>query len=103
MSSDRLFQSKRQRLRSDNGQKPNTKVDGNVRADQPRWRLFGNEADERAFRVLAMTWWEGDVDFSNGSDDMRSDDLLVAVIELQNDPGDTNVDQRFLACWSRRR
>jgi hypothetical protein len=50
-----------------------------------------------------MTWWEGDVDFGNGSDDIRSDDLLVAVIQLRNDPGDTNVDQRFLACWSRRR
>jgi hypothetical protein len=99
MSSDYLLQSKQQ----PNGQKPNIKVDGTVRVDQPKWRLFGSETDERGFRVLAMTWWEGDVNFSYGSDDLRSDDLLLAVIELQNDSGDTSDDQRFLACWSRRR
>lgn len=103
MSSDHLSNFKQQRLRNDVGQMPNSKVDGLVRIDQPKWRLFGSEADERAFRVLAMTWWEGDTDCINGSDDMRSDDLLIAVIELQNDSGETNDDLHFLACWSRRR
>ena len=103
MSSDHLSHFKQRRLWNYNGQTPNTKVDGPVRIDQPRWRLFGSEADERAFRVLAMTWWEGDTDCIIGSDDMSSDDLLIAVIELQNDFGVTNDDRRFLACWSRRR
>ena len=103
MSSDQPSHFKQQRLWNDTGQMPNTKVGGRVRVDQPKWRLFGSEADERAFRVLAMTWWEGDTDYIVGSDDTKSDDLLIAAIELQNDSGETNDDGRFLACWSRRR
>ena len=102
-SSDQLSHFKQQLLWNDSGQMPNTKVGVPARMDQPKWRLFGSEADERAFRVLAMTWWEGDTDCIIGSDDMRSDDLLIAAIELQNDSGETNDDRCFLACWSRRR
>lgn len=72
----------------------------------PKWRLFGSEAEERGFRVLAMTWWEAK---NSGKQDFgMSDDLLVAVIQL--DSGDSlpgGVDGRkpkyYLACWSRRR
>ena len=75
-----------------------------VRIEQPKWRLFGSESEERSFRVLAMTWWEGEADGKSGLDDMRSEDLLVAVIEVHEDEAGNKSDcPRYLACWSRRR
>mmetsp|Transcript_4958 Transcript_4958/g.14430 ORF Transcript_4958/g.14430 Transcript_4958/m.14430 type:complete len:2326 (-) Transcript_4958:158-7135(-) len=59
----------------------------------PRWRLFGNEVEERSFRVVAMTWWECDpsslVDYD--------EDLLVTIIQH------CDSRQQFLACWSAKR
>jgi hypothetical protein len=68
----------------------------------PKWRLFGNETEEKAFRVLTMAWWKG----NNGSKRSHStDDLLVAVIQIQRQE-DSNPDPPgtcYLACWSVRR
>lgn len=71
-----------------------------LRIDQPKWRMFGSENAERAFRVLAMTWWEGEVDF--GLDDAMSDDILVAVLEVYSAPEQADGGKRYLAGWSRR-
>lgn len=66
----------------------------------PRWRLFGNAADERAFRVLAMTWWEGTfLSSDEGLGTVDTDDLLVAVIEVLDGREDSGY---YLSCWSSR-
>ena len=66
-----------------------------------KWRLFRNEAEERSFRVLAMTWWERSAKKSS------SEDLLVAIIEYIRPDDDPNIsvasNQHHLVCWSRRR
>jgi len=67
----------------------------------PKWHLFGNESEERAFRVLSMSWWQGHSSNLNHA----SDDLLVAVVQLvEGDPesGDS-AGTCYLACWSQRR
>lgn len=74
-----------------------------ARFDPPKWRLFGNEADERTFRVLAMTWWEGSPDRKTGVGDIHYDDLLVAVIAVQDETKEKKHDLLYLACWSPRR
>ena len=62
----------------------------------PKWRLFGGEAEERSFRVLAMTWWEAAV--LDGQDD-----VLVAIIETIEVVTRRRQPVRYLACWSVRR
>lgn len=88
---------------SDKGSKPESisKNDGTrtARIEMPKWRLFGNETDERTFRVLSMTWWEGSSDRKSG----LNDDLLVAVIAVQDENKDKKEDNLHLACWSPRR
>jgi hypothetical protein len=69
------------------------------REGSPRWRLFSSEAEEGSFRVLAMTWWEGNGVKSDDVDQIGYDDLLLAVIEHT----DGSRSRRFLSCWSRRR
>ncbi|CAB9526652.1 expressed unknown protein [Seminavis robusta] len=64
----------------------------------PRWHMFGNESEERAFRVLAMDWWNGD---KGATRNHLSGDLLVAVIERhESQPDEPGVC--YLACWSQR-
>ena len=58
-----------------------------------KWRLFGSEAEEKAFQVIAMAWWEGPVSESLANDNEMNEDLLVAVIQLKN-------GSYFLSCWS---
>ena len=68
----------------------------------PKWHLFGNETEEKSIRVLAMTWWEGKPD---GKRSHASDDLLVAVIQIQRQES-RNADPPgtcYLSCWSQRR
>ena len=62
------------------------------RASSPKWRMFG-ESEEREFRVLCMSWWEGVRE--------KQDDLLLAVIETEE--GWQKRKTRYLSCWSRRR
>ena len=68
----------------------------------PKWHFFGNESEEKAFRVLAMTWWQGEPNTKAGH---TSGDLLVAVIQLYRKQDSSNNHQpgAFLACWSQRR
>lgn len=68
----------------------------------PKWHLFGNENEEKAFRVLAMIWWEGHYKSERKH---LSDDLLVAVIQLQkqNEISADPAGTCYLACWSQRR
>lgn len=77
----------------------------NARILHPKWRLFGSEAEERGFRVLAMTWWEAKN--CGKQDSGMSDDFLVAAIQFESgDSFSGGVDEskpKFLACWSRRR
>jgi hypothetical protein len=61
----------------------------------PRWHLFGNEAEERSFRVLAMKWWEG---CETSTDERFSDSILVAVIYVE----EGNEKGYYLSCWSHR-
>ena len=59
-----------------------------------RWRRFGSPAEEKSFKVVAMTWWEGD-----GNDlgpEELTDDLLVAIIQADN-------GRQYLSCWSSKR
>lgn len=68
----------------------------------PKWHLFGNETEEKSFRVLTMTWWQGN---QTAKRHHISDDLLVAVVQLlirDNESGDP-AGTCFLACWSQRR
>lgn len=68
----------------------------------PKWHFFGNETEEKAFRVLTMAWWKGNADSKRSH---ASDDLLVAVIQMQRQE-DGNSDPPgtcYLACWSQRR
>jgi len=65
----------------------------------PKWKLFGSENEERAFRTIAMTWWEGDTCQNKESLRVHSDDLLIAVIERE----EGSKQKLYLACWSRRR
>ncbi len=70
-----------------------------------KWRFFGSEAEERAFLVLAMTWWEGIDSSESAVDDILSESLIVAVVQLESGQSD-EVDRkrrRYLACWSPRR
>jgi hypothetical protein len=68
----------------------------------PRWRLFANETHERAFRVLAMTWWEGLLGLKSDLSETHAhtDDFLVAIIEVLE-----SLDKcqgYYLSCWSGR-
>ena len=66
---------------------------------KPKWRLFGNETEERQFRVLAMTWWEGKQQpyYAGGIEEEHiTEDLLVAIIECHN-------GRQYLSCWSPKR
>ena len=74
----------------------------NARIGPPKWRLFGSEADERVFHVLAMTWWEGNTDRKRGIDNAQSDDLLVAIISVRDETKEKKGEEVFLACWSPR-
>jgi hypothetical protein len=58
-----------------------------------KWRLFGTETEERAFKVLSMTWWEG---AAVQGPEYESDDLLVAIVQ-------SNSGQQYLSCWSPKR
>jgi len=60
----------------------------------PRWSLFGNEADERRFRVISMAWWEGSGPDTTNS--ISSDDILVTVIEVLDGKEGRAF---FLPCW----
>ena len=68
----------------------------------PKWHLFGNETEEKAFRVLTMAWWQG---HQMAKRHHVSDDLLCAVVQLQrNDAGSGDpAGTCYLACWSQRR
>lgn len=68
----------------------------------PKWHLFGNEMEEKSFRVIAMAWWEGIE--STIDDHHLCDDLLIAIIQLhyKEDQGSTS-GAYYLACWSQRR
>ena len=68
----------------------------------PKWHFFGNEMEEKAFRVLTMAWWRGNFDTKRSH---YSDDLLVAVIQThRQDDGDADLPGTcYLACWSQRR
>jgi hypothetical protein len=74
-------------------------IHNNARTAYPKWSLFGSESEERGFRVLAMTWWEGEVCEAGRSSENFTDDLLLAVIER----GEGKLQKMYLACWSRRR
>ena len=74
-------------------------VHNNARTAYPKWSLFGSESEERGFRVLAMTWWEGEVCEAGKSSENFTDDLLLAVVER----GEGKLQKMYLACWSRRR
>ena len=58
-----------------------------------KWKQFGSPSEERAFSVLAMTWWEGS---PRGERDDENDDLLVALTQ-------TRAGGRFLSCWTSKR
>jgi hypothetical protein len=67
--------------------------------DIRKWRLFGSESEERAFGVLAMTWWEGRVPDINSDEvalEHESDDFLLAVMQSIN-------GRQYLSCWSPKR
>ncbi len=70
-----------------------------------RWRFFGREAEERAFRVLAMAWWEGIDSVETTAGESWSETLIIAVVQLESGQSDeTNPNRhRYLACWSPRR
>lgn len=64
----------------------------------PRWRMFGNEADEKAFRVVAMSWWEGAaINSEDFLDNGIANDLLIAVIEVVEGQEDCGF---YISCWS---
>jgi len=64
----------------------------------PKWHLFGNEAEEKSFRVVAMNWWEGCDTIGGEIDEKYFDDILVAVIEVLE-----GTDQGYyLSSWSHR-
>jgi hypothetical protein len=64
----------------------------------PKWHLFGNEAEEKSFRVVAMKWWEGCDTIGGGIDGKYFDDILVAVIEVLK-----GTDQGYyLSSWPHR-
>lgn len=68
----------------------------------PKWHFFGNETEEKSFRVLTMRWWPGNTDAKRSH---TSDDLLVAVIQMQRreDKNAIQPGSCYLACWSQRR
>ena len=68
----------------------------------PKWHLFGSESEEKAFRVLSMTWWQGN---QMAKQHHLSDDLLVAVLQLliRDAESDDPAGTCYLACWSQRR
>lgn len=77
---------------------------------QQKWHFFGNESEEKAFRVIAMTWWESRASLKSKkvgtpNDNYLTDDLLVAIIQLQEDDDNSQCKAGtcFLACWSQRR
>ena len=59
-----------------------------------RWRQFGTPGEEKSFKVVAMTWWEG-VEIDTGPEEL-TDDLLVAVIQA-------DTGRQYLSCWSSKR
>ena len=62
--------------------------------DLQKWRLFGSETEERAFGVVAMTWWEGRRKTSGGDPpEHEAEDLLLAIIQANN-------GRQYLSCWS---
>ena len=66
-----------------------------------KWHLFGSETEERAFKVLSMTWWEGAAvqqqqQQQSLEQQHESDDLLVAIVQ-------SNSGQQYLSCWSPKR
>jgi hypothetical protein len=64
----------------------------------PKWRLFANETNEKAFRVVAMTWWEGVVDKPDVTAACaQTDDLLVVIIEVLEGH---ELNGYYLSCWS---
>jgi hypothetical protein len=67
----------------------------NMNSRLHKWRLFGSETEERAFKVLAMTWWEGAAVQGQGPEH-ESDDLLVTIVQ-------SNSGQQYLSCWSPKR
>ncbi|KAL7580059.1 hypothetical protein ACA910_005044 [Epithemia clementina (nom. ined.)] len=65
-----------------------------------RWHRFSNDLNERSFRVLAMTWWEGRSG-SKAIEDFMTEDLLVAVVAVStNGGGKDAVVEHYLSCWS---
>jgi hypothetical protein len=77
---------------------------------QCRWHVFGNETEERAFRVIAMTWWEVGGNYGMKTTHPYSygvvDDCLVAVIERTEENDDdcttSGTGEFYLSCWSSR-
>lgn len=58
-----------------------------------KWRQFGTPNEEKTFGIVAMTWWEGNMD---GVREEDSEDLLVAIIQCNN-------GRQYLSCWSPKR
>jgi hypothetical protein len=56
-----------------------------------KWKQFGTPNEERAFSVVAMSWWEGRRVRKKREDE--TDDLLLAIVQ-------TNCGQQYLSCWS---
>ena len=71
---------------------PPTTITPSVRR-RARWHRFANDSSERAFRVLAMAWWEG----REATQEYMAEDLLVAVIAVPETNGQTS---HYLSCWS---
>ena len=64
----------------------------------PKWHLFGNKAEEKTFRVVAIKWWEGCNTIGGDIDGKYFDNILVAVIEVLQ-----GTDQGYyLSSWSHR-
>ena len=58
-----------------------------------KWKQFGTPNEEKTFGIVAMTWWEGDIE---GDTEEETEDLLVAIIQSNN-------GRQYLSCWSPRR
>ena len=46
-----------------------------------KWKQFGTPNEEKTFGIVAMTWWEGNLE---GETELESEDLLVAIIQSNN-------------------
>jgi hypothetical protein len=65
-----------------------------TRHNRYRWKQFGTPAEEKAFTIVSMVWWEGR--YQNRKRDDENDDLLLGIIR-------TNTGHQYLSCWTSKR